>query len=619
MTFEPARPVEPESLRTRAARGACLALVLAVAIVLRFTGLSWGLRHPPHTDEQDYVENTAAMLDAGDLDHRFYRYPGGFFYLLALPLLTLGPDRWHGPDAYLLARGVVSAFGVLNVLLLYGVGRRLLGTTAGLVAAALLAVSPVDVETSHQVRPDILLVTFGILALLVFSGLGNRRADVRAGVLVGVATAIKFTGLLMVPYYVVARLLAGAREGQKGRELASGLGVGLSLAVLIPIASTPYALVKGSRYAAGPRHQLFMYYQGGAWTRFPEHLAYYLWDHRLALGLVATVSALLGLVCWLRRDIRAWGPRLLHPLTNLIVMATAVLVFPRLILPAFGVVVLLAATPVALLVKRRGAVAHGAAAALGLFMLWEPARASWRYARDRAAPSVEDQAVDWLNANAPAGARILETRMDANLGARPGCALGVDVARFRFLERTRPQERASLSLVVPEMDYVITGEGRGQAWAPMLEPLFRPAGPSCGVGLQIQRVADSARPRYVEIDLSKATLTRETGWLRIDLPSEIWIGYVALGFGERLPGDGSDLRLSIGGPERQLGPARRQVEVTPGLRRQLEARKRGARHSLERRFILRDPVPVRAVRVEWSLTGQEWSLTEVALGALSAP
>jgi len=49
---------EPGSRVTRL----ILALVLILAAALRFTGLSWGLRHPPHTDERVFVENTSAPV-----------------------------------------------------------------------------------------------------------------------------------------------------------------------------------------------------------------------------------------------------------------------------------------------------------------------------------------------------------------------------------------------------------------------------------------------------------------------------------------------------------------------------------------------------------------------------
>jgi 4-amino-4-deoxy-L-arabinose transferase-like glycosyltransferase len=168
-----------------------LLAIVVLAAALRLIGLTWGLRHPVHFDEQAFVENAQRMIDEGDLDHRFYYYPGFFFYLLC-PVLRLFCDGSPpGPASYLAARGLVAAFGALNVALLYRLGEEMLGRRAGLLAALLLAVSPVAVETAHTVKPDVVLQTFVLLALLAFRRVGpSVRGDVVSGVALGLAGAV---------------------------------------------------------------------------------------------------------------------------------------------------------------------------------------------------------------------------------------------------------------------------------------------------------------------------------------------------------------------------------------------------------------------------------------------
>ena len=75
----------PWTGRTRPRRwgqAAALASLLALAAVLRFGSLGWGLRHEPHIDERYFVENVGWMLAHRDIDHRFDEYPGLFFYAL---------------------------------------------------------------------------------------------------------------------------------------------------------------------------------------------------------------------------------------------------------------------------------------------------------------------------------------------------------------------------------------------------------------------------------------------------------------------------------------------------------------------------------------------------------
>src|SRR6188768_3486084 len=165
-------------------RFAVLTAILAVAAILRFTGLDAGLRHTPFIDEQFFVVSVEGMLERGDLDHGFHMYPGFFFTLLA-PVLSFVP-RPFGADAYLVARHVVAAFGVATVALVYLLGTRLGTVRSGLVGAAILAVSPVAVSVAHEVRPDVVLGFFAMLALLSLPRInGHWKGDALGGLTVG--------------------------------------------------------------------------------------------------------------------------------------------------------------------------------------------------------------------------------------------------------------------------------------------------------------------------------------------------------------------------------------------------------------------------------------------------
>ena len=146
------------------------------AAALRVIGLDQGLRHPPHADESAFVVNVHRMIAEGDLDHRYYEYPGLFFYLL-YPVLraVMGADP-PAAAAYLAARGVTAALGVAAVALQFVFTRRLVPAWAALFASALLAVSLVAVQTAHTVRPDVALSAFFLLALIALLRMDGRLA-----------------------------------------------------------------------------------------------------------------------------------------------------------------------------------------------------------------------------------------------------------------------------------------------------------------------------------------------------------------------------------------------------------------------------------------------------------
>src|SRR5262249_702389 len=111
-----------------------------------------------------------------------------------------------GPSWYLWGRRLVGVFGVLSVALVFFLGRKLAGTAAGLTAALFTAVSPVEVRTAHMIRPDVALEAFVLLAFLAFERISPRwRDDLVAGVALGAATAVKWTGVFLAPSYVLYR------------------------------------------------------------------------------------------------------------------------------------------------------------------------------------------------------------------------------------------------------------------------------------------------------------------------------------------------------------------------------------------------------------------------------
>lgn len=474
-------------------RVALLVLVL-LAAALRFSGLDWGLRHPLHTDERVYVDNVVAMVNARDLDHRFYTYPALFFYLLAPGVAALDPVQRAGPDAFLMSRFLVSAFGVFNVALVAFVGARLLTPTTGLVAACLMAVSPLDVRTSHEVRPDVLLETAGLLALLAFRRVGpSWRADAGVGVLIGAAASVKFTGLLLIPAYVARRL---SEAGPRIR----GLMVAGATTIAVGLLCTPYALLHAAAYRHGPPRQLAQYYPGSSALSYAEKVLYFIDGARSGLGPIAAPLFLAGAYLALRGSRRFWGAALLHPFTTLLVMSTGSLVFHRYVLPAMGLVYLLTALPLAVLGRRRPWLAAAVLAAA----IVVPLQASASFSRYLSQPSPRDKALDWIEQHVPPGSLILETRHDADASGRGGAALGVDPRRYEFLHLSGGDEKVALRLLVPEVDLVVTGPGGGGAWGSLLETAYEPRGPADDIVLRLK--VPRTRPTYREIDVPPARL-----------------------------------------------------------------------------------------------------------------
>jgi 4-amino-4-deoxy-L-arabinose transferase-like glycosyltransferase len=130
----------------------------------------------------------------------------GAFWVQALSVRLFGVHAWS------LALPQVLE-GSLTVLVLYRAVRRLAGPGAGLIAAAVLAVSPATVTLNRGNISDTLLVLLLVLAadsVVAAVTAGRLRSVLMAGLWVGLAFQAKMLeAWLVVPAFALAYLIAG--------------------------------------------------------------------------------------------------------------------------------------------------------------------------------------------------------------------------------------------------------------------------------------------------------------------------------------------------------------------------------------------------------------------------
>lgn len=201
-----------------------LSALVAVAVALRVWQLDWGLPSLFHPDETYAAGHILDML-GGDFSGMRYHHPPLMKYLgwlLALPW-----SGWTEPGLVHLLRWVSAAAGTALVPATHALARRAgVSETAALLAAALVALSPLTVTLSRYAAPD-MVMTLLLTASLASSSWG------RGGLLLGLAVGSKYNAL--------AGALAWAwraREASR-REVALGVAGGLAgLAVSFPMVWT---------------------------------------------------------------------------------------------------------------------------------------------------------------------------------------------------------------------------------------------------------------------------------------------------------------------------------------------------------------------------------------------
>jgi hypothetical protein len=252
-----------------------LAGILAGAAALRIVGVAYA--HPFalfSPDEMSIVPRAWHMAHGGSLDPHWFDYPSLLMYLIA-PF-----QAWEAHPSYLAARIVVIVLALGSVAATWWLGTRAYGRTAGLVAAAVVAVETTHVAYSRMAVTDVPL-TLGVavsLALLV-----EGRIEL-AGLAAGIATSFKYPGVfLLVPLVLVS--------WRQPRRLL----VGVAASAVAFAATSPYFLVHFSSALSRAYEVQNIARQG--WLGFEhDHIAPIAFADRLWGGLgPALLVCVLGL------------------------------------------------------------------------------------------------------------------------------------------------------------------------------------------------------------------------------------------------------------------------------------------------------------------------------------
>lgn len=208
-------------------------LVLVGALALRLAYLisysaspDWNLL----TVDNYYHHHWAQSIAGGNIlgDTTYFRAPF-YVYCLAALYALFGDSLW-------VSRLFGLAIGMVTILFTYLIGRRFFGMIAGLLAAILMAIYPINIYYESELLLDplfTLLLLAALYHLFRCYGEASRSRSLILGVLVGLAAITRPTALVLVPVFVIA--LWASMTGVKSRltHLAYIL-VGIALLV-VPI------------------------------------------------------------------------------------------------------------------------------------------------------------------------------------------------------------------------------------------------------------------------------------------------------------------------------------------------------------------------------------------------
>ena len=278
--------------------------LLTVAAALRLTNINWDQFQHVHPDERFIVWVADSMTRPADLASTFdplrstinpFRWPPGHgeeagkprsyayghvpLYLLVVvahaaqavgqwlgettlalpailqPLHTVGRHLAEYNYLALVGRAISTLCDLGTLLLMYGLGRRVYGRIAGLLAAGAYAFAVLPIQLSHFYAVDVVL-TFCVVATVA---LAARRAEgggwlawIGASIFAGLAVGSKFSAILIVAPLVAATWYRAA-DGSARRRIVSATGqlaVAGAAAALTFIVTNPFAVIELRAYAS---------------------------------------------------------------------------------------------------------------------------------------------------------------------------------------------------------------------------------------------------------------------------------------------------------------------------------------------------------------------------------
>ena len=216
-----------------------LPLIIILGFASRIIGINFGLPFLYHNDEP-IVVNYALAYGRGDFNpHFFYVPPFLSYFLFSEYLVYFALGMISGvfnslldyqflyltdPSSfYLIGRisiGVVT--GTLTIFLLYLFGKRFFSEKIGLLSAFFLSLTFLHVRDSHYIYFDIPLTFFSLLTVyFIFKFMDTKatRDLIVTSIAIGITTAIKYNGVLVIIPVTLAYFLLFVKEGRCLKEI----------------------------------------------------------------------------------------------------------------------------------------------------------------------------------------------------------------------------------------------------------------------------------------------------------------------------------------------------------------------------------------------------------------
>jgi len=411
-------------------------LVLFLAIALRVWPLSFPVDLSP---DEDNVVTRALRMGRDGLNPGFFKYPPLFLYIIFSGfVIRYGAERAldlsSSPQAFAdrffadpvsffaQARLISVIMGVGVVWLVYLLARRYpMSRRTSSAAALFVAVSPLLVNLSHFSLvdgPALFPFVFSILFSVRYFRKGGRREAFCAGLLAGLATAIKYpSGVAFIG--IIVAVLGRARTGNRAEIVGplSWSGAGLAGGFLI---ACPWAISDFGTF--WPYMSMLGSFVGNPYiaelTQARGYIPYLIELLPNAMGWPLYLAGLAGVIFWIRSD--GWKAAIIAApaIGYWILMGSARNYLLRYSAPMLPALAMGAAWWVGCALKKWPE--NKTRISLAIIVLVGPAMGISALSNLRLAlPDTRDAATEWIEKNVPAGSLIVSESYGPRLAYTP--------------------------------------------------------------------------------------------------------------------------------------------------------------------------------------------------------
>lgn len=429
MQSTPPRSVEPQ--RHTHLYASAVFLVLSLSLLIRVGGIP---HHEPiylHADEAAFVQPAVRIVTAGDFNPHWFGHPGNLtMYCLAAVYALAG--FFGGLDAtelaaryaedptpfHVLGKYLMVFFSMCTQWGLLLLGRHFLGRWGALLVVALLACSRLDIELATTIRTDThqsALLVFLTLVLLQALGSCKHIWFIWSGVLLGLATAVKWPSVVACVPIALCAVLANHKPGQRPdwRRALVQVGLAAGASVLGLFIAAPYTFLDWTTVLQNVANESRPHHLGATSGGFFSALGFYGRHLRGLAGLGGLILAGVGAVTSLRGEHRRVHMVPLAMFTTyLLFLCTLNLNWPRWAVPLlpypclYMVVGLISAIRlVAAYVPWSGA--FPAMAGTLSVMLLATSGSQLKNAFSKRAHDDAYEASQWVSQNIPTGSKVL--------------------------------------------------------------------------------------------------------------------------------------------------------------------------------------------------------------------